>query len=334
VTYLNPYWIEYTGLTLEQVNQLPPGTPVHPDDHQRVMAAWATSLQTGQSFSAEQRLRSKDGSYRGFLGSGTPVRNERSEIERWMGICVDIDERKRAEESLRESQERLAAELADSILLQAISAQMIQEECAEGLYEKILDVAISIMRSDYASMQMLYPERDQGGELRLLAFRGFNPDSAKFWEWVRTDSESTCGVALRTVRRVIVSDVEQCAFMAGTEDLATYLQTGIRAVQTTPLISRSGKLVGMISTHWRNRYEPLEHDLRILDVLARQAADLIERAQAETTLRESEALLKTEADALVRLNELSSRLCDRTNGSCYSVTSSCRPLSSVCTYPL
>jgi PAS domain S-box-containing protein len=101
ILYLNPYWVEYSGLTFEQMQALPPGAPVHSDDHARVMAVWTRSLQTGEPFSAEQRLRAADGSYRWFQGNGTPVRNERGEIEGWMGICADIDERKRAEEVLR-----------------------------------------------------------------------------------------------------------------------------------------------------------------------------------------------------------------------------------------
>src|ERR1700751_5341734 len=64
-------------------------------------------------------------------------------------------------------------------------------------YEKLVDDAVSVIRSDYASVQMLFPERGTGGQLRLLAFRGFNPEAAKFWEWVRADSKSTCGIALR-----------------------------------------------------------------------------------------------------------------------------------------
>jgi GAF domain-containing protein len=151
----------------------------------------------------------------------------------------------------RQTEKQLEAELRDSRLLQEISAQLIHEQNVSALYEKIIDGAVAIMRSQFASMQMLYAERGKGGELLLLAFRGFNPQAAKFWEWVRADSESTCGVALRTGQRVIAADVENCDFMAGTEDLATYLQTGIRAVQTTPLFSRDGKLVGMISTHWK-----------------------------------------------------------------------------------
>lgn len=143
--------------------------------------------------------------------------------------------------------------------------------------EKIVDVAVALMHSDYASMQMLYPERGTGGELRLLSFRGFNPQAATFWEWVRADSKSTCGLALRDGTRAVAPDIAACDFMADSEDQQVYLQTGIRACQTTPLISRAGNIVGMISTHWRTPHRPSETDFRLFDVLARQAADLVER---------------------------------------------------------
>jgi PAS domain S-box-containing protein len=194
------------------------------------------------------------------------------------------EQRRRAAAELVEAQAKLEVELTDTKLLQNISAELVQQENVTALYETIVDGAVAIMRSDFASMQQLHPQRGNG-ELRLLAFRGFNPQAAKFWEWVRTDSESSCSAALRTGRRVIVPDVEQCDFMAGTEDLVTYLQTGIHAVQSTPLLSRSGKLLGIISTHWRKPHEPSERDLRQMDILARQAADIIESKQATDALR-------------------------------------------------
>jgi PAS domain S-box-containing protein len=141
------------------------------------------------------------------------------------------------------------------------------------------------MSADMGSMQVLERER---GELSLLAWRGFHPESAAFWEWVRLDSASTCGRALSCGHRVVVPDIEACDRMAGTADLDAYRRSGIRAVQSTPLLSRSGRLLGMMSTHWREPHQPADRALRIMDVLARQAADLIERTQAEAALRESE----------------------------------------------
>src|SRR5262249_51337578 len=139
-------------------------------------------------------------------------------------------------------------------------------------YEKIVDDAVAVMRSDYASMQMLFPERGTGGELLLLAFRGFNPRAAKFWKWVRADSKSTCGMALRANQRVVAPNTDVCDFMADSEDKQIYLQTGILACQTTPLIARAGNVVGMISTHWSTPHQPTEEDFCRFDTLATQAA--------------------------------------------------------------
>jgi PAS domain S-box-containing protein len=180
--------------------------------------------------------------------------------------------------------------------LQKIGSQLIDATDAEALNEKILDAAVAIMRSDFASMQMFDPER---GELRLLAHRGFNQAAAAFWERVQPASGSTCGAALATGNRSIVPDIELSDFMAGSEDLETYRQTGIRAVQSTPLVSRAGRLLGMISTHWRNPHQPSEHDLRHLDAVAREAADLIDRKQAELTNQRLAAIVDSSHDAIM-----------------------------------
>ena len=214
-------------------------------------------------------------------------------IARQLGFSL---ERMRAGEALLEAQAQLVAELAATQQLHMISTQLIQENEAEALHEKILDAAMAIMRSDFASMQMFHPERS---ELRLLAYRGFNPAAAAFWEWVRPASGSTCGVSLAIRQRSIVADVELSDFMAGSEDLETYRHTGIRAVQSTPLISRTGRLLGMISTHWSQVHQPSDHDLRLLDVLARQAADLIERTEAEQVAQRLSAIVDSSYDAIV-----------------------------------
>jgi PAS domain S-box-containing protein len=246
------------------------------------------------------RMR-KDGSLLDISLTISPVKDSRGRIVGASKVARDISDRKRAEEALRGKEAQLEAELDDTKMLQGISAEMIHHNNVKTLYEKIMDAAVAIMRSDFASMQMLFPERGSGGELCLLAFRGFNPQAAKFWEWVRADSESTCGVALRTGKRAIAPDVEKCDYMAGTQDLATYLQTGIHSVQTTPLFSRSGKMVGMISTHWRKPHEPSERDLRLLDILARQAADLLERSETAAALHDAHAQLANRALNLEKL---------------------------------
>jgi PAS domain S-box-containing protein len=226
-------------------------------------------------------------------------------------VASIVIERGRAEEALRESEARLAAELADAQQLQKISSQLIEQDDVGALYEQILDAALAVMRAEMGSLQMLVPEKN---ELYLLAWRGFDPQSARFWEWVRVDSASTCGAALKSGGRVVAADVETCAFMAGTQDLEFYRLSGIRAVQTTPLVSRGGRVVGMISTHWREAHEPAERELRLLDVLARQAADLIERKRAEEALRAGRERIAADLEAMTLLQKVGALCAKADNG--------------------
>jgi PAS domain S-box-containing protein len=92
--------------------------------------------------------------------------------------------------------------------------------------------------------------------------------------------------------RVVVEDVAENKILEGTPSLQVLLAAGVRAVQSTPLVSSSGKLWGMISTHYAAPHRPRERELRLMDLLARQAADYLERKEGEDALHISEERLR------------------------------------------
>jgi PAS domain S-box-containing protein len=238
----------------------------------------------------------------------SPLRDPAGRIVGCSKIARDITEAKQAEAALRQSERRLAREVAGAKTLQSISTRLISESTPESLYAQILGAAIELMASDAASVQMLAADHTW---LRLLAWRNFHADSAAFWQRVEVGAGCTCSQALGDNERVVVADVEACAFMAGTQDLEEYRRSGIRAVQSTPLRSRSGRLLGMLSTHWRTPHDPAEEDFRFFDVLARQAADLIERTLAEEALRESEErfrLIANTAPVMIWMSDAEKRI--------------------------
>ena len=197
-----------------------------------------------------------------------------------------------ANEAQRRIERMLAMERDAAQRLQRIATELENAHGTEALYEQVLDTAMAILRADFSSIQIFHPERGTSGELRLLGHRGFNAEAHERWEWVRPTTRTTCGEALRTGRRVAVPDVRKCDFMSGSDDLDGYLGAEIHSGQTTPLVSRSGALMGMVSTYWREPHELVASELCALDVLARMAADLIERSRAEEKLSESEQHLK------------------------------------------
>ncbi len=190
-------------------------------------------------------------------------------------------ERANATAALRASQNELRMELADARRLQEISLRLIEQDDIQALYESLLDAAVSVMGARFGSFQVLDSERQQ---LKLLASHDLPPAALRHFRVVEAGSGSPCGLALVAGSRVIVPDVEASEEMRGTRDQKVLLQAGIRSAHSTPLVSRAGYVVGMINTHWEEPHEPSERQLRLLDVIARQAADLIERRRGEDQL--------------------------------------------------
>jgi PAS domain S-box-containing protein len=261
---------------------------LHPDDLQRTDAAVTRSIDEHIDYDVEYRSCWSDGSIHWIAAKGSCTYDPTGRPIQMMGVALDINALKESELALRQSEAQLLIELADTQQLQHISTQLIREDNINALYQQILDAAISVMGADIGSVQMLDPDTN---ELRLLAWQGFAPASAEFWSSVRVESDSTCGAALDRGERNVVPDVDTCDLMVGTDDLNYYRLSGIRAVQSTPLISRHGRIVGMISTHWREPHQPTSRRLQLLDVLARQVADLLDRKLVEIALRESEQRL-------------------------------------------
>lgn len=199
--------------------------------------------------------------------------------------AADLIEQRQADEALGESRKRLALELTDARKLQQISSQLITGDDIDALYEQILDVALALMRSPMGSVQIYQSEKNQ---LELLVAKGLDSASVGFLERTAIDSNSLRGMVLAKTERIVAPDLETGGFTAGKEYTDFYRSAGARASQSTPLISRGGHVVGILSTHWREVHEPAERELRLLDVLARQAADLIERKGTEEALRESD----------------------------------------------
>ncbi len=112
--FLNRQWLEYSGLTIDEAIGWGFLVTIHPDDFSRTMEDWQRALKTGDFFESECRIRRHDGEYRRFLFRGSPVRDGEGNIIKWIGINTDVEDRRRAEDVLRASEESLRL-IVDSI---------------------------------------------------------------------------------------------------------------------------------------------------------------------------------------------------------------------------
>ena len=190
-----------------------------------------------------------------------------------------------AEVALEESEKRLAADLEAMTRLQKLGTLFLHEGNLESVLTEIVDGAIAIAGADFGNIQLLDPESSR---LRIAAHRGFPTWWIDFWKDV-PERQGVCGTAIERGERVIVEDVLQSPIFVGTDALEIQIKAGVRAVQSTPLVSRSGRLLGMFSTHYKTPRRPDDRALRLLDLLARLTADIIEQAQAEGELLHAKA---------------------------------------------
>src|SRR5215813_14170631 len=102
--FLNQRWLDYTGMTLEQAAGSGWVEAIHPEDRQALVEYWQSCLASGGMVAgAEARMRRHDGAYRWFLFRANPLRDAAGNIIKWCGINIDIEDRKRNEQTLRES---------------------------------------------------------------------------------------------------------------------------------------------------------------------------------------------------------------------------------------
>jgi signal transduction histidine kinase/ActR/RegA family two-component response regulator len=173
-----------------------------------------------------------------------------------------------------------------------ISSLFLREGNVDSVLGEIVEAAIALSNADFGSLQLFDQE---ASELRIVASRGLPAWWLDYWNSV-PKGRGACGTALETRRRVVVEDVERSPIFVGKPDLEIQRRACIRAVQSTPIMSRSGEPIGMVSTHYRNRTRLDARTSGLLDLVAREAAEILESARVEGALRDSESRFRALAD--------------------------------------
>jgi PAS domain S-box-containing protein len=188
-----------------------------------------------------------------------------------LATVVDITARKHAEALI-------AADLRDMTRLNQLSNRLVREggDLNRNM-NAIVDTAIAITGADKGNLQLLDPTT---GLLTIAAQRGFEDPFLNFFASVRDDA-SACATPMRSSERVIVEDVRESEIFAENPARQVLLDAGVCAVTSTPLLASTGNLLGMVSTHFATPHRPNERELHLIDLLARQTADYLERKRTD-----------------------------------------------------
>ncbi len=278
----NPAFEKLTGLTNATGKRV---RELVPEIEQSWIEIYGQIALTGVSHRSDGRVGGLDN--RWYDGYAFRVGDEES--RQVAVVFSDITERKQNEAALRESEARIAADLAGMRRLYELQSKLASQNDLQAALCDVLAVACEFTGTDRGCVQLLSPD---GERLEMSVWQGYADDSPFISFFRHEGLKSGCEVTRVQRQRLIIEETVGYAGLEGTEAGAATAADGIRASQSTPMAGRSGETLGVISTQFREPHRPSGHELRLMDMLAWTAAEFCERHRAELVLRASETRLQ------------------------------------------
>lgn len=275
----SPSWRAYTGQTVGEWLGYGWLGAIHPDDRGFAERQWREAMAACRSVDAEFRLRAPDGGWRWTNVRVAPLRDARGEIEKWVGLNIDIDAPKRAELALQESEERQAFLLKLSDALRPVADPVaLQETTTRTLGEQLKASRVFyVLVEDDEDTATILANYTDGVPARLgrYSLSAFSSYAAGEWRAGRTASTDDVDADPRW------SEAERAA----------YASVSTRAGFGVPLI-KGGRLVALLGVNQSTPRHWTDDERELAREVAERTRAAVEQARAETALRRSEERLR------------------------------------------
>jgi PAS domain S-box-containing protein len=200
-----------------------------------------------------------------------------------LSVIRDISERRRYEAELAAAKDDLARQVAGLTRLHELALRLGSLHELQPMLEAILEAAVEIHGTDRGLISLYEPA---SGLLCVRASRRMDASALERVGAIKPGRETgATGTAFHLRRRIVIEDteVDPCyePFREGAR------KTGFRAVHSTPIVQRSGQILGVLSVHFDAPRRPSARDIQLADMCARYAADAIESARNDAALRET-----------------------------------------------
>jgi PAS domain S-box-containing protein len=297
-TFFNEQWLRFTGRTLDQEAGMGWSEGVHPADRDSCLSTYATAFSAREPFELEYRLRNHAGEYCWVLDRGTPILHADGSFDGYIGSCIDISERKRANESLQ--------------LLADIGVQLAASLDRDATLEAVASAVVPSF-ADWCSVTLL----GEGGELTRAATAHRDPISQKFLDRLEPyaaatiDGDQTVARVIRKGRPLLVPAFTDEMLQAHAHDeqhLALLRKLNVGSGISVPMFAH-GRTIGAISfTSQRGGRVYGPGDLHLAEDIARRAALAVDNARLYAEARQHEVSLRRANDSLQFLADASTEL--------------------------
>ncbi|HET6176965.1 MAG TPA: sigma 54-interacting transcriptional regulator [Candidatus Sulfotelmatobacter sp.] len=278
--FFNRRWLEYAGLTADQVENWGWTVAVHPDDLNGLVDYWRTVVASGQPGEIEARLRRFDGVYRWFLFRATPSRDDNGNVAKWYGTNTDIDDRKRAEQALTVQNRRLQ-------LLLKVTNQITTNLELRDVLRAISACIREVMDCDVVHISV----RENGsGEFRIYAL-DFPEGKGLIKEDLVITPMGAGRRALDTLKPTVRSIQQRDEFPPDYYELL--VAEGVKSQYVIPLVNR-GQAVGVLAISRTTDTPFTSEDIDFVSEASGQIAIAIENSLAYREVSELKERLAQE----------------------------------------
>jgi len=196
------------------------------------------------------------------------------------GAVVDITERKRMETQLQDTQQKLSLRVNDLHRLQELSTRLLEPRPLQQQFQLVLEAVVALHHAQHGLLSFVDAA---DGRLKIEASVGFDGEALARLQQLMDAGGGTCGMARHQRERVVVADFQRDPRCEDLREVAAAL--GLSAAHSTPLITESGELMGMLSVQF-----PVPHDITLretdlTDLCARKVIVHAERARARAALQ-------------------------------------------------
>ncbi len=223
-----------------------------------------------------------------FPAPHRPSDNDLQRLELYQRRTADFIERFKADEALRESEVRLAAETKALTRFYEAGMRLWEAKSLQVGLDATLAGALDLLGADMGAVQLLDNE-NESKLLRIAAHRGLKQEFLDYFREVSIEHDSASGRALRSGKTLVIEDTE----LDSTPQFSSIRSAaGYRALVVAPLVDSGGTLLGMLAAHFPAPHRPSDSEMQWLELYRRRAADFIQRVAAQQALRESEERLR------------------------------------------
>ncbi len=290
--YFNQRWCDYTGMSLQEMQDSSRPPVTHPNDRERAVAGWKQAVRTGQPYEMEYRLRRVDGTYRWFLARGIPLKDEQGQITRWFGTCTDIEDQKRTEEK-----EHFLAE-ASAVLASSLDY--------ETTLANVAKLAVPHL-ADWCAVHVVEAE----GTVRPLAVAHINPDKVRWAQELQSrypyDPNASRGFAevLRTGQPIFYPKITDAMLVAAARDeehLRIMREVGFTSAMIVPMKVQE-RILGALTFVSAETGRPYtQADLTVAEDLVLRAALAVDNARSYKAAQE-EIARREQTERQLRLHQ-------------------------------